>query len=158
MKKILFFAATAFFLTLTSFKTISTQDPGSISSHECYEDAGCFYNDCAGEMMDYCGQVNFDIHGVVNGDQVSYNAHLNYQGLSATGQISGVTYRGNGEQNITQNNNFRGAGEYTAVTHIKFTAPGKKNNIVIKMLYHYTINANGEVSSTSNNAEYGSCQ
>ncbi len=157
MKKILFFAAIAVCLTLTSF-TVTQHGPFPFSSHDVYQDASTFQNACTGEMMDYNGLVNFNVHGVINGNKVSFIAHLNYQGLTAVGENTGVIYRGSGQQNISQTTNFKGAGAYTAVTNIKFVAPGKKNNFIVRMIYHFTINAKGEVTSTIDKADFGSCQ
>jgi hypothetical protein len=157
MKKVLFFAASAACLTLTSFTGVTPNAPISFSSHQSYEDIASFQNDCTGEMMDYSGQVNTDIHGVVNGNKVSFIAHLNYQGLTAIGE-NGTVYHGSGVQNIAQSSSIKGKGTYTAITNIKFTAPGKKNNFIIRMVNHFTITTKGEVSSSHETADFGSCQ
>lgn len=157
MKKVLFFAASAALLTLTSFRGISPNGPVPFSNHATYEDAASFQNDCTGEMMNYSGLVNFDVHGVVTGNKVSFQAHLNYQGITAIGE-SGAIYKGSGEQNISQTGNLNGATTYTAITNIKFVTAGKRNNFIIRMVYHFTINAKGEVTSTTDTANFGSCQ
>jgi hypothetical protein len=158
MKKVLFFAASAACLTLTSFTRINPSGPISFSNHAVYEDVASFQNDCTGEMMDYTGQVNLDVHGVVNGNKVSYMAHLNYQGLTAVGESTGTIYRGSGQQNIAQTTNIKGNGLFTAITYIKFMAPGKKNNFIVRMTTHFTINSKGEVSTSHEKTDFGSCQ
>ena len=159
MKKVLLFTAIAGALVLTSFTGVTPHAPVPFSNHATYEDASTFQNDCTGELMDYSGLVNFDIHGAVNGNKVSYNAHLNYQGITAVGETSGTVYHGSGQQNVSQtSDNIKGAKTYTAITNIKFVAAGKKNNFIIRMVYHYTINSKGEVTSTTDRADFGSCQ
>ena len=79
----------------------------------------------------------------------SYTIHLNPQGLTGTGQTTGDTYRATGGFTLR---GTVGPGETFTVNDIfQLIGPGTDNNLRVHTTVHYTVNANGEVTSEVDN-------
>ena len=75
----------------------------------------------------------------------SVTIHENPQGVKGTGQITGDTYQLSG--GVTESHTLA-AGE-TGSLHLKFlvTGPGTDNNFHLRISGHFTVNANGDVTT-----------
>ena len=74
--------------------------------------------------------------------------HVNYQDVSGTGAPSGLTYRVGTVRNETLNDNDGPQSETTVIQTIKLISQGPAPNYFLKIVFHITINANGETTST----------
>ena len=108
--------------------------------------SGSIFNPCSAEWVDYEGDIHF--HGkltVWDDGRVHNNWHVNYQGIFGTGQPSGDSYHWTGGWNGNYNGNV---GEtYTDVQRVQNIHQGGPNFKVF-VHNHYTVNANGELTST----------
>ena len=71
--------------------------------------------------------------------------HFNPQGITGIGELSGTSYRSVGETHRVTNGKV---GEmHTFVNNYKIIGQGRGNNFLVHDTIHYTVNANGEVTS-----------
>ena len=61
-----------------------------------------FGNPCTGELVDMNFTSDFSIRGVINGNRLNLNYHIQ-EHYDGTGQTSGAKYQGSGNQNETIN-------------------------------------------------------
>lgn len=82
---------------------------------------------------------------VAESGQASATVHENLQGVSGTGQITGDKYQG------TDSNTLRatlGVGTtFTQTSSFQVVGPGPDNNFTAHLTSHFTVNANGEITS-----------
>ena len=147
MRKFIFFAALATALSFSSFVKTKAQGATPFNDQAIIPVTTTQTNPCAGEDVDLSGNIHLGIHGVINKNKISFNGHVNTQGLSGVGQVSGNTYISNSVSSFSSNQNFNGAFETTMIQNAVFTASGKDNNLLAKITIHITINANGEVTA-----------
>ena len=101
----------------------------------------------AGEIVDLSGPLHVLFTFTVNGNNVSGTEHFQPQGISGTGETTGLKYQGtghtsiqfklslvNGQFNQTFNNSFNIIGQ------------GPNNNFTVHETIHFTFNANGTVT------------
>ena len=74
--------------------------------------------------------------------------HVNYQDVSGTGAPSGLTYQVRTTRNETDNDNDGPQSETTIVQTVKLVSQGSAPNYFLHMVFHITINAHGETTST----------
>ena len=68
-------------------------------------------------------------------------------GVSGIGLISGATYRASGIVQNTMNMKAPFPMEYTTALHMNIIGAGSVENLVMYMIIHLTINANGEITA-----------
>ena len=105
-----------------------------------------FYNDCTGEDVEFHGDIHEVYSVTVDGNggfHVSYK--INYAEATGTGLSSGDHYQVSGT--YADNFNMIPGVVYTEVHHGQIIRPGKGGNGLFHFTYHYTINANGELTS-----------
>lgn len=109
-------------------------------------------NGGAGEIVSLSGPLHTLISFTVNGNRVSGKTHFQPQGLSGTGLSTGDSYRGVG---VTQSQ-FSGSlenGQYTqtSINNFRIIGQGPGNNFTVHENFHFTVNANGELTSYHDN-------
>ena len=102
--------------------------------------------------MDLNGPLHVLITTTINGNKVSGKTHFQPQGLSGVGLDTGDTYRATG---VTQDH-FKGSfknGQFssTFVNNFRIIGQGRGNNFLIHENFHFTINANGEMTTVHDN-------
>ncbi|HEX8503401.1 MAG TPA: hypothetical protein VF659_22650 [Pyrinomonadaceae bacterium] len=106
-------------------------------------------NPCNGDLVTFQGTMH--ITNSVTTDAsggLHLRTHVNYQDVSGTGVPSGLNYRVMTTVNDTLNDNDAGQFETTVIQTVKLNSQGPALNYFLHMVFHITINANGETTST----------
>jgi hypothetical protein len=74
--------------------------------------------------------------------------HVNYQDVSGTGTPSGINYRVGTTTNETLNDNDGPQSEMTIISTVKLITQGPALNYFLHLVFHVTVNANGQTTST----------
>lgn len=106
-------------------------------------------NFCTGELLEFSGDVHFLVTATVNDNNVSGKFHGNFEGVSAVGLSSGITYQAHDSRNgefkaSLQNGNAVTSEEET----FSLVAPGGGNNLEFIFVLHMTFDANGNLTAT----------
>lgn len=98
------------------------------------------------------GSLHFTI-GVTEDQRGGSHArlHVNYQGVTGTGTVSGVTYEVPTTANL--NVNMGSANTLTFTVNVRFISHGSAPNFNLHENFHVTINANGEITAVVDNLE-----
>ena len=78
---------------------------------------------------------------------VTMTRHVNPQGVTGVGTPSGITYRSNGATNTSGHTSASGASESTFVNNFHLISQGSAGNLLVHIVIHQTVNANGQVTS-----------
>ena len=109
---------------------------------------GCA-NGGLGEDVFVEGFVHLRYVLVQNGNRYTYTENANPQGITGTGLVTGDVYHGTGKTftsysgDIADDMSLQG----TIVDRFHFVGPGPGNDFYSKVTEHFTINANGEITS-----------
>jgi hypothetical protein len=74
--------------------------------------------------------------------------HVNYQDVSGTGTPSGVNYNIRTTSNETTNDNDGPQSEATIISTVRLISQGSSLNYFLQLVFHVTVNGNGETTST----------
>ena len=101
----------------------------------------------AGEIVDLSGPLHVLISFTINGSNVRGKFHFQPQGISGTGETTGVKYQATG---VTQES-FKaslqnGQANFTFVNNFRIIGQGPGNNFLVHETLHFTINADGTVT------------
>jgi hypothetical protein len=103
---------------------------------------GVTTNPCTGEEIAYSGDSHHVFHVTVDESGGFHGTvHINFQGASGVGLVSGDEYQIAAQAGGTSN--FTGVSETTNVQNVLFVSPGPDNNFRAHYLFHYTCNSNG---------------
>ncbi len=106
----------------------------------------------AGEMVDLSGNLHSLFHSTVNGNNFTTKVHNQPQGISGTGLTTGDKYQGTGVTQETFGGSFvNGQFSDTFVNNFRIIGQGPGNNLLIHQTFHFTFNANGELTGFVNN-------
>jgi hypothetical protein len=106
----------------------------------------------AGEDVQLSGTLHTVIRTTINGNKVGIKTHSNPQGVSGTGLSSGDHYQGTGVTQETSNEHSGGLPETeTFINNFRIVGPGRGNNLLVHENAHFTVNANGTVTSFVDN-------
>lgn len=111
-------------------------------------------NGGAGEDVLISGIFHIQQHSTTNGNRISQHAHLQAQGVKGVGLTTGHVYRRITVLRITENlplPNEAGAEMFTVIDNFLLVGPGPDNDVRARQIRHLTINANGEITSTTSN-------
>jgi hypothetical protein len=101
----------------------------------------------AGEVVDLSGVLHTLITETINGNNVSGKEQAQPQGVTGTGESTGLKYQGTG---VTQTNfkmSFQnGQATQTFVNRFDIIGQGPGNNFILQETAHITFNANGTVT------------
>ena len=109
-------------------------------------------NGGAGENVELTGTIHILIHTTLNGNNFTTKYHFQPQGISGTGQTTGIKYQGSGVTQEEIKGSFNN-GKYidTYINNFKVVGQGKGNNYTVHDNMHITVNANGETTATVDN-------
>ena len=106
----------------------------------------------AGELIEVSGPLHvLSQLTISNSGNVVLYSHFQPQGISGTGFVTGDKYQGTG---ITQSmNTFKTPFPitFTFVNNFYMIGQGPNNNFKVHETFHFTINANGEVTAFADN-------
>jgi hypothetical protein len=99
--------------------------------------------DCTDEVVEISGSLHMVNQVQADGSVIG---HFNYQDVSGVGLVSGAIYR------IAAVDHFRLSAPFPAsiasVSSFRLISRGSKSNLLVTVLYHVTVNANGEVAAS----------
>jgi hypothetical protein len=106
----------------------------------------------AGEIVDLSGNLHTLITETINGNNVSGVMHFNPQGVSGTGETTGLKYQGTGVTQTSFKESLQnGQATMTFVNRFDIIGQGPGNNFTIKETAHITFNADGTVTVNFDN-------
>lgn len=101
---------------------------------------------CAGDIIQFEGQIHVTNHVTMNKDRVTVKFLHNRQGLSGTGLISGDKYQATGVTQYTQTGPLvNGQYSLTYPTTFNVVGQGTGNNLMFHTTFHFTVNTDGTV-------------
>ncbi|HEY9000986.1 MAG TPA: hypothetical protein VIM89_06515 [Mucilaginibacter sp.] len=115
---------------------------------------------CNGEQLQVVsGIYHLDLHGVINGNNFTAVEHVNAQHFKLVGMATGTAYTGSVSYNQSFNSSFINGKFITKTTQsILLTTSGGKNNVMVKMDVHETLNANGTLTASIDNFRTDNCK
>jgi hypothetical protein len=94
--------------------------------------------DCTGELVEISGMIHFVNQTRADGSVIG---HFNYQNVTGLGLTSGHTYQTSAVDHIQL-----GGSDVTSVANFYLISRGSGSNLLVQVLYHITINGNGDVT------------
>lgn len=115
---------------------------------------------CSGEQLQVVGGIyHLDVHGVINGNNLTVAEHVNAQNFKLVGAATGTTYTGSVTYNQSFNASFTDGKLVTKETQSTLlTTPGGKNNLMVKIDVHVTLNDKGVLTVYIDNLRSDSCK
>jgi hypothetical protein len=98
--------------------------------------------DCTGEDVELSGTIHLVSQLQSDGSEVG---HFNFQGVSAVGLTSGTTYRASSVDNFHLAAPF--PSDITSVRSLRLISRGPEDNLLVRFLFHITVNAKGEITA-----------
>jgi hypothetical protein len=144
--------AALFALLFTAFVGAGTPALGQATTTTTNENipfTSTLANLCNGDQVTFSGTmhvtntVTYDASGGIH-----LRTHVNYQDVSGTGTPSGNSYRVGTVSNETLNDPDGEQSEMTVIQTVKLITQGPALNYFIKFVFHVTVNANGETTSS----------
>ena len=101
----------------------------------------------AGEIIDLSGDLHTLITETINGNNVSGVMHFQPQGISGTGETTGLKYQGTGVTSTSFKMSLQnGQANMTFVNRFDDIGQGPCNNFTVHETAHITFNADGTVT------------
>ncbi len=99
--------------------------------------------DCTGEVVEISGTIHLVNQTQADGSVVG---HFNYQNVSGVGLTSGNLYRVSAVDHFRLSSPF--PTDVTSVQSFRLINHGAESNLLVTVLHHITVNANGEVTAS----------
>lgn len=107
------------------------------------------FNPCNGDQVTFSGTahiVNTMTTDASGGTHLK--THINYQNVTGTGVPSGITYNVRTISNEVTNDADGPQSNATVISIVKLNAQGPALNFYLRVVFHITVNANGQTTST----------
>lgn len=159
MKKVLFTALLLTVFTVWGFARSGTHQPlpaapklvppaVTFTTNEYVDMVFPVVIPCARENVDLTGRIHFLNTVTITGNRLTIKTLANPQGISGTGTISGDKYQGTGVSgDISSGSLINGQYSYTYTNNFRIIGQGTGNNLLISVVAHITVNADGTVTS-----------
>jgi hypothetical protein len=123
----------------------------AITSNESNPIVLSFFVPCAaggaGEIVDLSGNLHTLIHETINGNNVSGDMHFQPQGVSGTGETTGLKYQATGVTQTSFKQSLQnGQANMTFINRFDIIGQGPGNNFTVHETAHITFNADGTVT------------
>lgn len=142
--------AALFALLFTAFAgTSAFGQAGTTTTNENIPFTNTLTNLCNGDQVTFSGTMH--ITNTVTSDAsggIHLRTHVNYQDVSGTGTPSGNSYRVGTVSNETLNDPDGEQSEMTVIQTVKLITQGSALNSFMRFVFHVTVNANGETTSS----------
>ncbi len=113
------------------------------------------FNQCNGDTVTFSGTLHATNSMTTDASGGTHlKTHMNYQDVTGTGTPSGVNYRVGTVSNEVVNDNDGPQSTATVISTVKLIAQGPTLNYFLRVVLHVTINANGETTSTVQEAGF----
>lgn len=107
----------------------------------------------AGELVLISGILHVQTHVTINNNRVNVKQQFQPQGATGVGLTTGDVYRAVGGTKFHDTFPLvNGAVSSSSINNFRLIGPGPDNNFQVHQNVHFTINANGVVTSTVDNA------
>jgi len=115
---------------------------------------------CTGEQLKVVsGIYHLDIHSVLNNNNLSVTEHVNAQNFKLVGAVTGTAYTGSVSYDQTFNTSLTDGKLVNKETQsILVSTPGGKNNVLIKIDVHVTLNNKGVLTVYIDNFRTDDCK
>jgi len=115
---------------------------------------------CTGEQLKVVGGIyHLDIHSILNNNNLSVTEHVNAQNFKLVGAVTGTTYTGSVSYDQTFNTSLTDGKLVNKETQsILVSTPGGKNNVLIKIDVHVTLNNQGTLTVYIDNFRTDDCK
>jgi hypothetical protein len=97
--------------------------------------------DCTSEVVEINGTIHFVNQTQADGTVIG---HFNYQNVRGLGLTSGSTYQVSAVDHVRLSAPFPSS--ISSVRSFQLISRGSSSNLLVTVLYHITVNANGEVT------------
>lgn len=148
--------ATLFALLFTAFAgTTALGQATTTTTNENIPFTGSYFNQCNGDTVTFSGTmhvVNTMTTDASGGTHLK--THSNYQDVTGTGVPSGIEYRVRTVSNEVVNDDDGPQSNATVISTVKLISPGPAINYFLRIVMHITVNANGETTSTVQEAGF----
>lgn len=109
-------------------------------------------NGGAGELIEVSGPLHvLSQLTISNSGNVLFTSHFQPQGVSGSGLVTGDKYQATGITRSTQTFNTPFPITFTFVNNFYMIGQGPNNNFKVHETFHFTINANGDVTAFADN-------
>ena len=98
--------------------------------------------DCTDEVIEISGSIHMVSQTQADGSLIG---HFNYQNVTGLGLTSGNAYRASAVDHARLQAPFPSS--ITSVRSFHLISRGGESNLLVQVLYHITVNANGEVTA-----------
>ncbi len=106
----------------------------------------------AGEVVTLTGNLHVLISVTVNANNISLDSHVQPQGISGTGSVTGDKYQGTGITRFSFNADVIGFPfNTTFVNNFRIIGQATGNNFLVHQTFHITVNADGTVTAFVDN-------
>jgi hypothetical protein len=106
----------------------------------------------AGEIVDLSGPLHVLITFTISGNNVSGRQQFQPQGISGTGETTGLSYQATGLTATSFTSSLQnGQANMTFINRFDIIGQGPNNNFVVHETAHITINADGTVTVNFDN-------
>ena len=147
-------------LTSRSLASFNTAAPYNVQQDFDVSTLGIQATSCSGEPLQaVSGIYHLDLHGVINGNNLTAVEHVNAQAFKLVGMATGTTYTGS----VTYKQSFNVSstdGKFVTkeTQSILLTTAGGKNNLMVKIDVHVTINSQGQLTAYIDNFRTDDCK
>jgi hypothetical protein len=104
--------------------------------------------DCTGELVELNGTIHLVSQTQPDGSVVG---HFNYQGVTGVGLTSGITYYATAVDHFYLSAPFPWS--INSMRNFRLISQRGDSNLLVTILYHITVNANGEVTVSIDSLE-----
>jgi hypothetical protein len=147
-------------LTTTSLASFNSATPYNDRQDLDLSTLGLQATGCSGESLQVVsGTYHLDLHGLINKNTFSATEHVNAQSFKLVGMATGTTYTGSVSYNQSFNTAFTN-GKFVAkeTQSVLLSTPGGKNNVLVKIDVHLTLNSNGMLTASIDNFRTDDCK
>ena len=156
MKRIAIIGVLGIVLMLAMALPVNAAPSSTYTSNEIVQYTTTVWVPCAnggsGENVLLSGEIHNLYHYTINGNSFTFKGHTNAKGLTGVGQVTGDKYHATGVSQDIQTGSFvNDQYSWTYVYNFHMIGQGKGNNYLVHETYHYTLNANGELTAYVDN-------
>lgn len=113
------------------------------------------FNQCNGDDVTFSGTLHVTNTMTTDASGGTHlKTHINYQDVTGAGIPSGITYRVRTVSHEVVNDNDGPQSTATVISTVKLIAPGPALNYFLRLVLHVTVNANGQTTSTKQEAGF----
>lgn len=139
----------ALFVAFASSGTPAFGQASTTTTNETIPFTSTLLNPCTSDQVTFQGNMHVtNTFTTDSGGGTHLKTHVNYQDVSGTGAPSGLSYNVRTTTNESVNDNDGPQSEATIISTVRLISQGSALNYFLRLVFHVTINANGQTTST----------